>query len=192
MTKKNSLKLHLMILLTLMFLSCSNDDSIDEVYKQYTGNYKIISFKSNVAVDLNDDNIASKELTEEINSFDLNDLEIRPHEYQSNPVKSISFFFPKTWITFQYPNAPEGSVEFIGYGFLTTYEYVNNSFSLKDNSYIEESYIDNIKSDKNVAINSDLNVIDRNHLNISISKEYYDFNSNDWIMLDIEVIYEKQ
>lgn len=175
-----------------MCFSCINDDPTDDLYKQYSGNYKIVSFKSNVAVDLNKDNIASKELTEEIDSFDLNDLEIRPKEYQSNPAKLISFFFPKTWITFQYPSSPEGSVEFIGYGFSTTYQYANNSFSLEDKSYIEESYIDNIKSDKNVIINSDLNIIDSNHLSLSMSKEYYDFNSNDWIMLDIEVVYERQ
>ncbi len=189
---KKLLKPHLIILLVLVFTNCDNDDTLNDEYEQYTGNYKIISFKSNIAVDLNNDNITSEELTNEINSFDFNDLEIRPNDYQSNSTKLISFFFPKTWITFQYPSKPEGSVEFLDYGFGTTYKYENNSFSLDDNNYIEQSYIDNIESNKSVTINSDLDVVDSTHLKISISKEYYDFITNNWIMLDIDVVYKKQ
>lgn len=192
MIKKKLITPLLITVLSLTFFSCDKDEIQDNEYEQYVGNYKIISFKSNTAVDLNKDNNVSKELVNEIDSFELNDLEIRPNEYQTSSAKLISFSFPKTWITFDYPSEPEGSVEFIGYGFSTIYEYINSSFSLKQNSYTEESYIDNIESNKNVTITSPLNVIDNNHLKMSIAKEYYDFNSNDWVMLDIEVLYEKQ
>ncbi|WP_156109116.1 hypothetical protein [Polaribacter sp. Hel1_85] len=174
----------LITLFTFMLFSCESDDNINNEVELYTGRYKIISFKSNTEVDLNNDNISSEELTNEINSFDLNDLEIKPN--------LISFFFPKTWISFQYPSSPEGSIEFIGYGFGTNFEYEDNLFSLKEKSYIEESYIDNVESNKNVTINCNLIVIDDNHIKTSISKEYYDFNSNNWVLLNIDVIYEKQ
>lgn len=180
------------ILITfLMIIGCDDKDPINDEFEQYTGNYKTISFKSNIAVDLNNDKVTSKELINEINSFDFNDLEIRPHENQLNSTKLISFFFPKTWISFQYPGSPEGWVEFLDYGFSTTYQFKDNSFSLKENSFVEESYIDNVESNKEVKINSDLAVIDDKHLKISISKEYYDFNTNNWIMLDLEILYEK-
>lgn len=193
MIKKKLLKSCLLTLSTIIFFSCDNsNDDLNNEFELYTGNYKIISFKSNIAVDLNNDNSTSKELINEIDSFDFNDLEIRPNEYQTNSAKLISFSFPKTWMTFEYPSAPEGSVEFVGYGFLTTYEYVNSSFSLKNNNYIEKSFIDNVESHKKVNINSVINVIDENHLKTSIYKEYYDFNSSNWIMLDIEVVYEKR
>jgi len=185
MIEKKLFTSNLIILLALIFFSCSNHDStLNNDSELYTGTYKIVSFKSNAEVDLNNDNISSEELTSEINTFDFNDLEIRSD--------LISFFFPKTWISFQFSSSPEGIIEFLDYGFGTTYQYENNSFSLKEKNYVEESYIDNIESNKNVRISSNLIVIDSNHLKTSISKEYYDFNSNDWIMLDIEVIYEKK
>ncbi len=183
MIKRNLFKTHLIILLSLTLINCNSDDSLNKEYEKYTGNYEIISFKSNVAVDLNNDYISSKELTNEINSFGLHDLEIKS--------SIISFFFPKTWITFQYPSSPEGSVEFLDYGFGTKYQYENNSFSLENKSYVEESYIDNIENNKNVTLISDLNVIDSNHLEMSISKEYYDFRTSEWIMLDIDIIFKK-
>ncbi|UZR99604.1 hypothetical protein [Chondrinema litorale] len=182
MINKKILRLYLIIFITPFLVNCSNEDVIDN--EQYVGNYKIISFQSNIAVDLNKDGITSEELVNEINTFDFNDLEIKPN--------LLSFFFPKTWITFQYPSSPEGSIEFIDYGFGTTYQYEKNSFSLNGKSYVEEAYIDNTQSNKTVMINSNLIIIDHNHLKISISKEYYDFNSNQWTLLDIDAIYGKQ
>ncbi|MEQ9218284.1 MAG: hypothetical protein RLO17_09595 [Cyclobacteriaceae bacterium] len=192
MTKKKLCKACLLILLTSIIFSCTEEDVPNNAFKQYAGNYKSISFKSNVAVDLNNDGFASEQLTSEINSFSYGDLEIRPHDYQLNDAKLVSFRLPKTWMTFEYPGSPDGSVQFIGYGFTTTYQFMNGAFVLAENSYLEKSYTDNIESNKNVTLNSELLIIDDNHLKISISKEYYDFNSSDWIMLDIEVVYERQ
>ena len=178
--------------LLLLIISCNSDDISNDKFEQYTGHYKIVSFIADVAVDLNNDNITSTELTNEINSFDFNDLEIRPHDNLSNETKLIYFFFPKTWITFQYNSEPNGFVEFIPYGFGTRYEFENNSFILKNNNYIELSYIDNVESNKTVSINSDLTIIDDMHLELSLNKEYYDFNNDEWIMLNIKVVYEKK
>ncbi|WP_052184105.1 hypothetical protein [Psychroserpens sp. Hel_I_66] len=183
MIKTNLFKTHLIALLTLTLINCNSDDSLNNEYENYTGNYEIISYKSNVAVDLNNDNITSLELTNEIDSFGSNDLEIKSN--------IISLFLPKTWITFQYPSSPEGSVEFIDYGFGTNYQYEDNSFLIETKSYVEKSYIDNIENDKNVTLTSNLNVVDSNHLKMSISKEYYDFSTNEWIMLNIEIVFEK-
>ena len=191
MIKKNLLKPYLMILITSIFLNCSDDDVADNVFKQYTGNYKIVSYRANLPVDLNNDGVTSVELTNEITSFSFGELKVSPTEMQRNSAKLVSFLFPKTWITFQYPDSPEGSVQFLRYGFATFYEFTNNSFYLKDTSYVEDLNIDNVESDKLVILNGQIDVVDSNHLKMSISKEYYDFNTSGWIRLAIDVIFEK-
>lgn len=191
-TKKNPLKFYFSLAFLLALLSCSNDEPLDNQLEQYAGNYQIVSFESNVAVDLNNDGNASEELLDEISSFGRNDLEIRPAVAQTNQAKLLSFFFPKTWITFQYPSSPEGSVEFLDYGFATHYEFDGSTFLLEDKRYIEASNIDNIETNRTVTITSELQVINSDHLSMSIAKEYYDFSSGEWVLLNIAVTYEKQ
>lgn len=183
-----------LLFLLLITIGCeSNDLNYDnQEFRKYTGDYIIVSFKSDIAVDLNKDNIISTELTNEINSFGSRyDLLIKPIHNESN-VKLLDFSFPKTYITFESPGQPEGRVSFLGYGFLTSYQFKNGVFKLKDTTYIEHDYIDNIEADKVVNLNSNLIVVDSNNLKFKLKKEYYDFNTDDWIMLNIEVLYEKK
>jgi len=51
----------LFLLGLLVFLSCSDDERINP-YEQYYGDYEITNFKSNTAVDLNDDGVTSTNL----------------------------------------------------------------------------------------------------------------------------------
>ncbi len=183
-----------LFLLMLITIGCeSNDLNYDsQKFRKYTGKYTIISFKSDIAVDLNKDNIISTELTNEINSFDYRyDLLIKPTNNKSN-VKLLGFSFPKTYITFESPGQPEGSVQFLSYGFLTPYQFKDGIFKLKDTTYIEHAYIDKIEADKVVSLNSNLIVVDAHHLKLKLKKEYYDFNTADWIRLNIEVLYKKK
>lgn len=183
---------YFIILLTLFLWNCGDSTDTDSQLDAYAGNYQIVSFRSDIPVDLNNDGITSQELVNEINSFSSNDLEIRPTDLQSNPTQLALFFFPKTWITFDDPGSPEGHIEFLDYGFSTTYHFDNNAFYLEDKSYEEEALIDNIESHRAVTLTTDLHVIDGRHLGLSISKEYYDFNANEWVRLAINLIYEKQ
>ncbi len=182
----------LILMFTLLLGNCSENEIIDDTLKQYTGHYSVVSYKSNTAIDINNNGILTNELVDQIPAFGFNDLEIRPHEYQTNKSKLISFTFPKTNITFDYDHNPEGFVTgFVKYGYGTFFKFENNSFLLEKKSYTENLYIDNVRSDKEVFITSDLEIIDKNHLKISISKEYYDFSSTSWKRLEIDVIYER-
>lgn len=190
------MKHYKLLFLLLIITACDSDDFTNVEFRQYTGDYKITSFKSDLAVDLNNNNVTSNELISEIvpsnDLFTFRDLRISPNGNESNEKKLVSFAFPKTFITFKSPCCPEGRIRgFHGYGFLTTYEFENNTFILEDKSYIEYSYIDNMESNRTVHINGNLSIIDINNLKLTISKEFYDFNSNDWVMLNIEVKYEK-
>lgn len=191
MINQKSIKSYVIILLALFLVACG-DDPLDQEFEQYTGQYTIVSYKSDIAVDLNNDKSSSNELTDEITSFNFVDLEVRPLENSTNSAQLLSFFFPKTWLS---PDAETGGSEdwanYISYGFGTTYHYENNSFVLKDKSYLEQGSNGREDVNRTVTINSDLEVVDSDHLKLLISKEYYDFKTGSWIMLDIEVVYER-
>jgi len=188
--KRNKMKFFNVFFLLLFMMSCVSEEEAKNV-NLYAGQYKVASFRSDVAVDLNNDKTSSKELTSEINSFGLGDLDIRPGEPQINDAKIISFLFPKTEISFQYNSSPEGFVQFLDYGFITAYDFTDNAFKLTESSYIEQAFIDNVESNKTVRLNGNLNVVDNTHLKLSLNKAFYDFNRKDWVMLNIEVIYER-
>lgn len=159
------------LLATVTFASCSSDDTtVEEAMSAYAGKYQIVSFESDIAVDLNKDNVASYELVDEINSFQFNDLEVRPHANQDNKAKLLSFGLPKMYMTFQFTSIPSGYAEFLSYGFGTMYEFdiATNTFLMENHSYTEHAYIDNVESDREVTFTSDLVVVDATHLQTSI------------------------
>ena len=174
---------------------CTNDnENTVNNSSKYIGNYQIVSYKSDLEVDLNDDQIASSELMEEIDYYfieGLPDLEIKPNPEMQNNSKLISLFLPKTNITFQDPGKPQGNVMFSRYGFTTVFNYKNNSFLLSDDQYIESDYIDNIESNRKTIIDSEINVIDETHLKMNVSKEYYDFKTKKWSLLNIHITLKK-
>jgi len=182
-----------LLILVLIFTSCRSDDpsSEDQLLAKYTGHYKITSFKSDVAVDLNDDQVSSQELLNEINGFDFQDLEIRPHQDTDNSTKFISLFLPATELTFQFPGHPQGFPRFLRYGFGTKYTFEGGKIKLEENTYIEKSRIDDEEHNRVVTLSEDIIFIDANHLRTSVTKEYYDFKEKCWKLLNIEIIFEK-
>ncbi|SFU45664.1 hypothetical protein SAMN05216480_10455 [Pustulibacterium marinum] len=183
------------LLATVAFTSCSSDDdAVEESISAYAGKYQIVSFESDIAVDLNKDNVASYELVDEINSFNFSELEVRPYGDIDNKAKLLCFGLPKMYMTFEYPSEPEGYAQFSSYGFVTMYEFdvATNTFLMENHSYTEQAYIDNVESNREVTFTSDLVVVDATHLQTSIAKEYYDFITQEWVMLHINVLFEKQ
>ena len=191
METKKAMQKGMALLLSTILMCCSDDDSMDNNFAQYTGNYDLVSFRSDMAVNLNGDGTITKELLDEITTLGDLDLEIRPTLSQTNQVKLISFFFPSSRVSFQYPGILEGSVEFFDYGFGTTYEFLDKNFHLMRYSYSEDLFVDNVQEKRSVFLDSHLSVKKNDQLGISISKEYYDFNTREWIRLNISVTYGK-
>ena len=189
------MKILRLLLIFYILTGCTNDnENTVNNSSKYIGNYQIVSYKSDLEVDLNDDHIASSELMGEIDYYfieSLPDLEIKPNPEMQNNSKLISLFLPKTNITFQDPGKPQGNVLFSRYGFGTTFNFKNNNFVLNDDQYVELDYIDNVQSNRKTLIDSQINVIDETHLKMNISKEYYDFRTKKWSLLNIHIILKK-
>lgn len=190
------MKTNTLLVLLIIFFGCEeNDNNSNPEFRNYTGTYDIVSFKSDIAVDLNNDNILSKELTNEIDSFGdyfFGDLYIRPDNDGFDDVKFISFTFPKTKISFKPLLYPEGDVSFIGFGHSCFYEFESGQFILEDKQYIEYAYIDNVESNRTVYLDSELIVKDSTHLELKLRKEFYDFDTTQWLMLNIDIQYKKR
>lgn len=181
----NYSKLLLASFLILINFGCKdNDDDFSE--DNVVDTYNIVSYKADKSVDLNNDKKLSTNLMNEIFilSNENNYLEVRPQK------NMIYFNFPLTVINYDYPSSPDGYADFVKYGFGTSTAISNKEIVIKDNEYVEENYIGNDLNKKNVSINN-LKILDNNRLSTTITKSYFDFNSKEWIELNIEVIFQK-
>jgi hypothetical protein len=131
-----------LILATLLLVSFSNDKetNVDPIIEKIVGNYAVVSFTSNIAVDLNNDDTVSTDLKNQIRNFNSHDLTIRPNPFYLNDIPFISFSIPKTYIEFGSPSFPDGYSAFAKYRFSTYYTVQNNEIILEESSYIEYVY----------------------------------------------------
>ena len=108
----------------------------------------------------------------------LYDLEIRPHSYTESDAKLIIFSIPHQVLFFDYPNDPNSSIDYCKKGFGTSYEFSNNEIQLEKfgNDFI--------------SINS-VEILSNDNIKTNIEKEYFDAETENWIKLSIEIIYQK-
>ncbi|WP_413532033.1 hypothetical protein [Empedobacter brevis] len=180
----NHFKLLLASSVILINFGCKDDDNFSEENLVHT--YNIASYNADIAVDLNNDKKTSTNLMDEIEILNKRDnfLEVKPK------TNVIYFNFPLTLINLDYPSAPDGYADFLKYGFGTSTTLSDKLIVIKDNSYIENNYVGHEIRKKNVSIEN-LKILDNNRLSTNITKSYYDFNTKQWIELNIEVIFQK-
>jgi len=169
-----------LILLITLIISCSNDDEINSI-PEYSGIYNIQKFNSNKAVDLNNDGVSSENLMIETDNYfskkNNYDLEILPN--QDNNEKIIVFEMPHRNPDFvNSDNSNEIDQKFHEISFSTFY---NNSekITLELVDFEQAGRIKNFK------------IIDNKTVQLNLEKEYYNFESNSWEQLSIEVEYKK-
>jgi len=171
---------YFIFIILINFSSCNqNDNEIEE--NLFNGFYKIESITSNELVDLNGDLQKSYDLKTEINDyFNENeyDLEIRPNYTNDNESKLISLYFPEPYLSFEYPSHPQGFVEYAKNSIGVKFEYENDRFLLSE--------IDN-----DIIVIDKIELIENGKIKSTISKDYYDFQIQNWINLKIEIIYTR-
>ena len=171
---------YFIFIILINFSSCNqNDNEIEE--NLFNGFYKIESITSNELVDLNGDLQKSYDLKTEINDyFNENeyDLEIRPNYTNDNESKLISLYFPEPYLSFEYPSHPQGFVEYAKNSIGVKFEYENDRFLLSE--------IDN-----DIIVIDKIELIENGKIKSTISKDYYDFQIQNWINLNIEIIYTR-
>lgn len=189
-------KYFLPLIMMVLLLSCTNNDANNET-EDLGGYYKIVSIKSNKALDLNNDGVLSDnfyaEITglyttpnkEKISFYDFesaqNYMEIRPTDVQTNKAQLIDFRFPHQYIDY----LSDGEVFLSEYlKKLTNYSYTidNNQIELTNNYLEEVGEVGEVTS---------LKKIDTNYLKATISKNIFDFTTKKWHRVILNVEYQK-
>ncbi|OJJ15425.1 hypothetical protein BKI52_39100 [marine bacterium AO1-C] len=186
-----------LIILVLILASCKgkkdaaeNLAAEEQELKKYVGFYEIISFKSDIAVDLNGDGISSYELLGEFKDYDFYFKDLEISYYPKNSAKLISFLIPRTALTFIGPDEP--SVQFAKYAFITKYTQEEGAIRLTENTFVVEDYIDNLKRTWTITFGEQITLVDANHLKATVAKEYYDLKDKRWKLLHIDILYERK
>lgn len=170
------------LFLTLSF--CSSDDNTEIDYaKKIVGDYKLMSMESDIAVDLNLDDFAQKDLIEEIDcihhdSFEFFDITIRTNGssrfLQYNVVHSYSVRYEQPPYNYQCFSSESMSYNF-NYDERKILEITNRDFiSERENEYGKLLAIDYLESEKKITT--------------KIEKEIY--TSEGWKTLIITSVYK--
>ena len=185
------------IFLKLLFVSallcglsgCSNDDGTGSSGTKSTpeiaGKYILVSMRSNISVDLNNDGILSTNLLTEIDdevSPSQTDLEIKPVFLDNELVQLMSFYLPHPTLSFDNPTEPEGSVKYTpkGLGYEYQYDNATNVITVDNNN------------NGNVPSSGRLDTVEvagSDQLQAIFEKYYYDFAINEWRLLTITCRY---
>ncbi|SNR16747.1 hypothetical protein [Tenacibaculum jejuense] len=163
----------------ILLYSCSEDENQNFSFQ---GHYEISQMTSDTSVDLNEDGIASTNLLNEIVPYyfenTVYDLEIRPHNYTESDAKLILFSIPHQILLFDDPNDQNSSIDYCKKGFGTSYEFSDNKIQL-------ENFSNDFITIKNIEILSNDNI------KTNIEKEYFDTETENWVKLSIEIVYQK-
>jgi len=185
----------LIILASVAILTGCSSDQPDSFETPISGYYKIVSFESTTAVDMNNDGIKTKNLYNEISmhkmdnemvhyyDFDFigNYMEVRPL-HQTNSAKLIDF------------NIPDQRIDYLRSGsfFLEYYipSFIHYSYKLKERS----RKIELINGSPDFIENGTLNDLEHQKdgsLKLEMTKELFDFVDSKWIETDVTIIYQK-
>ncbi|MBX2971120.1 MAG: hypothetical protein KF803_17265 [Cyclobacteriaceae bacterium] len=181
----------------LLMLGCSSD-SITSFENQLSGHYKIVSINSTPDADLNNDELKSENLFEEISGlhntidgksitfYDFNSpenyMEIRPLKNSTNNAKLISINFPdqligeqttEVFYLVQYKNT------FTNYSYTTSQNSQQIVLTNNNPEYVENGEINSLEYQPNVE------------LVLKLSKKLFDFTDHDWINVNITATYKK-
>jgi hypothetical protein len=185
------------LLVVILFCSCEEKN----VYKapEIAGYYEMKSLRSDLAVDLDNDGVVSTDAMAEISrvtfirqynfSAPYAFLQIRPTKEQDVRTQHLYVPFPHPHVTFENTDSPNGRVGYtnndlaaFGYGY--AYGEKNKTVQL-DRANVRDE--DEEVWGKLVGIQ----VLDRDKLQLTVSKDYYDFKQARWVRLQLIGVYTK-
>jgi hypothetical protein len=182
----------------LLFCSCQHE----EPYRvpEIAGYYQMESLQTEFAVDLNNDGVSSTDALSQIKQADyirvsngyagsVFYMEIRPTKHQNTQIQHLYVPFPDPRLIFDYPDSLKGRVVYLmndlnlyGYGY--SYDEKSKTIHLDEKTINEEN-------EQVWGKLVDIKVVDKERLQLEVSKNYYDFKQKGWIRLQLTAIYNK-
>jgi hypothetical protein len=156
------------------------------------------SLQTELAVDLNNDGVSSTDAMGEISQFDYikqynfysseTYLEIWPTK-QNSQLQLLYVPFPNPRVFFDYPDKLSTRVVYQrnylnAIGYMCTYDEKNKTIHLDRTTVKEEA-------EQEWGKVVDIKVLDKDRLQLLLSKNYYDFKQRSWIRLQLTAIYKR-
>ena len=199
------MKKHLFSILSIITLlaSCNNENNSIEI-NDFKGVYKIKSIESSMKVDLNNDNLASKDYLQEIASnlifvhgqyvntgydknFKRNFAEVRPTKLKNTNTKFLDIKFPLPRIDSLFQGNDTYKIYYKEYEIKSTaliYKLTNNN-----NVEIESDPFDEFQFHK--INNFIINRVNKIEFEIKFDKKLYDFSNKKWVVVNLTARYER-
>ncbi|MFT2008732.1 hypothetical protein ACMA1I_08670 [Pontibacter sp. 13R65] len=181
----------------IMLLPTACKETENNKAPSIAGYYKIESLYADRQVDLNNDGNVSTDVMEEVSrnrfnrqyNFDSPSayMEIRPTKHNHTTHQYLYVPFPDPRLTFEYTDSPNGAVTYLrnelnGIGYKYSYDEKNKLIYI-DRTDVEE------KNEEFWGQLVDMKVIEKDRLELLVSKNYYDFVTASWIRLQLTAIY---
>jgi len=175
------LKVILLFIASLILASCDNE-RITSV-SPLLGDYKLIEYTSNISIDINDDNIKSKNLYEELNEFYFSRMsKIFNYDLQITDYYNIRIY---TLLPVQMANDPiPGSGTF---GNLFPAYELNLSQNLKSIVSYKKVYDELV----NPSSIKEINVENQDKIILICDQFFYDYIENSWIKIETRSTFKK-
>ena len=189
--------------LTILLISCNNDNEEVEI-NDFKGVYKIKFIESDIKIDLNNDNLASKDYLQEIASnlifvngqyvamgyekdLKRNYAEVRPTKLKTTDAKFLDIKFPLPRIDSLF----QGNDTYKKY--YKEYEITCTALIYKltniNNVEIESDPFDEFQYHK--INNFVINRVNKVEFEIKFDKKLYDFSNNKWVVANLTARYER-
>ena len=189
--------------ITILLISCNNDNEATEI-NDFKGVYKIKSIESSMKVDLNNDNLASKDYLQEIASnlifvhgqyvnmgyekdLKRNYAEVRPTKLKNTNTKFLDIKFPLPRIDSLFQGNDTYKKYYKEHEIISTaliYKLTNNN-----NVDIESDPFDEFQYHK--INNFIINRVNKIEFEIKFDKKLYDFSNNKWVLANLTARYER-
>lgn len=171
-------------LLLSLVTACSSDDKATETLP-IKGSYKMASMKSDIAVDLDHNGVASVDMMAEIPYYfddpraDLNII--------SNYIDMVDVKLPHCNVYFEYPGEPDGYTTFTSsaFGYEISYDKHSAAVGIIVPEDVSPAYREEFGTLQS------LTVLGNGNLQAVIYKKYYDYSSAGWQWLTINATYYK-
>ncbi len=189
------MKIFYLFLGVFLLGSCTNNDDAEQkkAYAGLEGQYRIVAFEANEAVDLDNNKVLSRDLMTEITNIkNLRPyFEVLPNELNQTKVELLSFILPKSQLGYTNSTNIPTYANFPISVYNTEFKFENEAFIPKSKTYTESGSENGVESSHEIVFLWDFDVVDATHVRTYVKKSYYDFATHSWKSLNIKVLYER-
>lgn len=180
----------MLISVIMLFVSC-NDDNSENLIPNMSGEYKVISMLSSVAVDMNNDRLKSEDVLKEVTTpYVIDEISTSGTYYINSATASVVYCEKNNegsiFVPYPYQYVIDEDKDSATLSWYVT-QFPGFSFKLDLNGEIEVIEIFSEHQFADYGIASSAKRIDKDSFLVVVSAKLYDFKENKWVNTDVEI-----